>query len=246
MAADPTHLRTFLSFIAALTLALIHVGAGWAHHGGELRPRWLSAASGISVAYVLVDLLPELSEAQALWLEARPERPLWWLERQIYVMALLGLVLALGLERMTSSRGDRREARFWLHTSSFAVYNFLIGGFALRVSGVISLIFALLAFGGHFLVNDHSLRRAYGRAYEGTGRWLLAGSILLGWFVEMLWRVPVEIAMALLGLVAGGIILNVIKEELPEDKEGAFSVFVAGAAIYTSVLLAFAYSQSSG
>lgn len=235
-----------ISLIAVLALALLHVVVGRVRRRPELRPRWLSAASGVSVAYVFVQLIPDLGEGQELWLEARPERIFPWLERQIYLMALVGLVLALGLERFTSSQRHPRQARFWLHTASFGVYNFLIGGFALRLAGVVPLLLALLAFGAHFLVNDHSLHEEYGRGYERIGRWLFAGALIFGWLMEVLFEVPAVLVSALLGLVAGGIVLNVIKEELPENGQGVFSVFVAGTVFYSLLLLSFAYSQDAG
>jgi hypothetical protein len=51
---------------------------------------------------------------------------------------------------------------------------------------------------------------------------------------------------ALLGLVAGGIILNVINEELPEPHQGRFSVFVTGTVVYSALLLSLAYSEHAG
>ena len=43
---------------------------------------------------------------------------------------------------------------------------------------------------------------------------------------------------ALFAFLAGGTILNVLKEELPERRHGHFSAFVLGAGIYAAVLLA--------
>jgi hypothetical protein len=37
--------------------------------------------------------------------------------------------------------------------------------------------------------------------------------------------------------LAGGIILNVLKEELPEERESRFSAFTAGTAAYAALLL---------
>ncbi len=43
---------------------------------------------------------------------------------------------------------------------------------------------------------------------------------------------------ALFAVLAGAIILNVMKEELPEERESRFGAFAAGAAAYTGLLLA--------
>jgi hypothetical protein len=41
----------------------------------------------------------------------------------------------------------------------------------------------------------------------------------------------------LFALLAGGIVLNVLKEELPEERQSRFSAFALGAAGYTILLL---------
>jgi hypothetical protein len=229
-----------LSLVGALALAMLHLAAGRLHRGAEVRPAWLTAASGMSVAYVFVHLLPDLAETQARWLEARADRALWWLENQVYLATLLGVIVSLGLAR-ASPRGERRY--FWPRLTSFAVYNALIGGFALRYHSVTALLLALVAYGAHFLINDHSLHRTYGRGYERIGRWVLAGSIVVGWLVAVLWRPPVVVVATAVGLIAGGIVLNAIKEELPE-REARFAPWVAGAVGYTLLLLALAYTSS--
>jgi hypothetical protein len=230
-----------ISLTGVVVLALLHVFAGRLHGDTLARPTWLSVASGLSVAYVFVHLLPELAETQVRWLEARPERPFVWLDRQVYLATLAGVILALGLDRLTAGRGTRGP-RFWLHTASFAIYNLLVGGFALRVHSVLPMVLAVIAFGAHFLVNDHGLHAQYGRAYTRYGRWLLAAAIVVGWLIAMVSRPPVVLVATLLGMLSGGIILNVIKEELPEKREGRFSAFVAGATGYAALLLALRYS----
>ena len=47
-----------------------------------------------------------------------------------------------------------------------------------------------------------------------------------------------ELPLALLfAFLAGGIVLNVLKEELPAERESRFSAFVLGAAGYAAILL---------
>jgi hypothetical protein len=232
---------TALSLIGVLVVALLHVTAGYVHRGVLERPTWLSVASGLAVAYVFVHLLPELAETQGRFLEVRPERSLVWLESHVYVAALVGVLLALGLDRATADQG-RRGARFWLHAGSFAIYNLLVGGLALRVTHVSTLILAVIAFGAHFAVNDHGLQVEYGRAYVRYGRWLLAAAIVLGWAIAIALRPSVVVEAALLGLLSGGIILNVLKDELPGRREGRYFAFVLGATGYAALLLALAYS----
>jgi hypothetical protein len=131
---------TVVSLLAVLGLVIVHLFSNRLRFL-NVTPRniWLSIFGGISVSYVfVVHLLPELAEGQQTVAEALDEgRGLAFLQSHIYLIALLGLVVFYGLERLaTSSRRRKRQASkedstsegvFWLHISSFAVYNFLIG-----------------------------------------------------------------------------------------------------------------------
>ena len=215
------------------------------------RSIWLSIAGGISVAYVFIHLLPELAEGQETIAEALDEgEGLASLESHIYLVALVGLAVFYGLERLaTSSRRRKREASkedftsegvFWLHISSFAVYNFLIGYLFLQrlATGLEDLLLFFAAMALHFVVNDHSLREHHKEAYLRTGRWVLAAAVILGWAVGLLTEIPEVTIAVLTAFLAGGVVMNVLKEELPEERESRFWAFALGAALYTMLLLA--------
>ncbi|MEY4519559.1 MAG: hypothetical protein RLZZ499_2159 [Cyanobacteriota bacterium] len=89
----------FRSGLLAIALALVHLFAGKLRFL-EATPRsiWLSFASGVSVAYVFVHILPELSQAQETVTGAIGEA-LAFLEHHVYLLALLGLAVFYGLER---------------------------------------------------------------------------------------------------------------------------------------------------
>lgn len=104
--------------------------------------------------------------------------------------------------------------------------------------GLLSLMLFAFALGLHFVVNDVGLVGHYAARYAGGGRWLLAGSILAGWLVGVATAFS-EAALALLfAFLAGGIVLNVLKEELPEERESRFWAFALGLGAYTALLLA--------
>jgi len=54
--------------------------------------------------------------------------------------------------------------------------------------GSIGLYAVAIAF--HFLAVDHSLRSEHGAAYERIGRYVLAGSSVLGWGAGLLFALP--------------------------------------------------------
>lgn len=229
-----------LSLIGVLALASIHLFAGHLHRGARFRPTWLTVASGMSVAYVFVDLLPEVAKTQQEWL-ASPYRVLPWLDTGVYVAALAGLIVYLTLDHMASARSERH---FWLNIAGFALYNALIGAFAVRATSIPEVVLGVIAFGAHFLINDHNLCRQYGEVYERSGRWVLATSIVVGWGVTALWTFPTIIVAIVVALVAGGIMLDVIKEEIPK-REGRLSPWIAGAITYTLLILALTYTEQA-
>ncbi len=223
----------------------------------ELTPRsWmLSAAGGISVAYVFVHLLPEIAEAQAA-VEASTGTASAGVERHAYVIALVGLAVFYGLERaaVTWGRSPRVEdapaeqsllattpAAFWLSVVSFAIYNAIIGYLVVRRAehhswGELAAFTVAIAL--HFLINDLSLRAHHQRRYDRAGRPVLVGAIVAGWLVG----VTTELSDASVGLaiafLAGGIILNVMKEEMPQERQSRFLPLAVGAFAYAALLLA--------
>jgi hypothetical protein len=128
---------------------------------------------------------------------------------------------------------------FWLHTASFAAYNALIGYLLLHREdqGPGPLVLFAFAMGVHFLVNDYGLRRDHKGAYDRVGRWVLAAAILAGWVVGLSFEVSEAALAVLFAFLAGGVIMNVLKEELPEERESRFFAFALGAALYSVVLL---------
>jgi zinc transporter ZupT len=243
-----------VSFSAIVVLALVHLFAGklrWLE--GVPRSRSLSIASGVSVAYVFVHLLPELSEGQEV-LSERAGAVLATLDHHIYLLALTGLAAFYGLERLASrsrravrlETGEDRttEGVFWLHITSFSVYNGLIGYLLLdrkstTVEEVRGLIFFAIAMALHFVITDYGLREHHKDAYARVGRWVLAAAVVLGWVIGLVFEVSEAALFVLLALLAGGVILNVLKEELPEERESRFWAFGLGAAAYAALLLAF-------
>lgn len=238
------------SLLSAAGLALIHL---FNHHLRFLdkmpRSAWLSAAGGISVAYVFLHLLPELAEGQEVLREQMPPA-IRVIEHHIYLVAFTGLALFYGLERAAvGSRAEHRGHRgqdvpapgmFWLHVASFSLYNFLIGYLLTgprRSAQELGFFFVAMAL--HFLVTDSGLREHYKHLYTRFGRWVLAVAVLAGWAAGEAFDLPEAAVRILIALLAGGVILNVLKEELPEERKSRFSAFLIGGAFYAALLVAF-------
>jgi hypothetical protein len=240
---------TFITLIAAVALAALHlVSAGLRFLDSVPRSRWLSVAGGTSVAYVFVHLLPDLAEGQEE-IRAAAGEAFAFIENHAYLVALVGLAVFYGLERLAKrSRRQSRQERsedatgpgvFWLHAGLFAVYNALIGYLLVHREepGGAELFLYTVAMGLHFVVNDRGLAENHKALYSSFGRPLLAGAVLLGWAVGFATEISDAALSALFAFLGGGVILNVLKEELPEERESRFWAFALGAALYTAVLL---------
>ena len=207
-------------------MAAVHLLAGALRFlDGIPRSRWLSAAGGVSVAYVCLHLLPELDEGS----EVAP----------VYEWVLAGLTVFYVLERSASLAGEEGSSRggrlFWVSISGYAVYNAMIGYTVNRRSDVIWYVLAMTV---HFIVNDHGLRERYRRPYDAGGRWLLAGAVLAGGAAAHFTEVPEPIFASMLAFIGGGVILNVFKEELPGERESRLLPFLLGAAGFAALLRA--------
>jgi hypothetical protein len=238
-----------LTAVLVAGLAIVHLFSGRLRFLEVFpRSRWLSAASGISVAYVFVHILPDLAEEQEAIREAVGEG-FAFLEYHVYLVALIGLAVFYGLDRAAkvSRRRNRSSGKedaagsgvFWLHVASFSAYNALIGYLLLHreTPGLWNLILFAFALGLHFVVNDYGLREDHKGLYHRLGRWVLAAAIVVGWVIGLFFEVSEAALAVLFAFLAGGIVLNVLKEELPEERESSFGAFALGAAFYAAILL---------
>lgn len=197
---------------------------------GTPRSRWLSVSGGIAVAYVFLHLLPEVAV----------HRQTLGDERAVYAVALAGLVVFYGLERAVK-RAHQNSAPpgvYHLHLGAFAAYNLLIGVLLLHREepGLASLALYAMAMALHFVTTDFGLREDHAGRYDRHGRWLLSAAVLAGWAIGWALPVPATAVALLFGFLSGGVVLNVLKEELPRERASRFGAFLAGAAGYGALL----------
>lgn len=229
--------------VASLVLASVHlVGARLRFIRYVPRSRWLSFAGGVSVAYVFLHLLPEVAEGAETLEETVPIDPL--AEDAMWLLALLGVLLFYGLEIAARRSRSNNEARtsnvvFWFSITSFALYNAMIG-YLLHDRldegrGALAIFVAAMAL--HFLVNDFSLREHHKKRYAAVGRWVLVAAVVAGAVIGAVSKVSEALLAAALAVIAGGVVLNVLKEELPSESQSKFSAFVIGLSTYAVLLV---------
>lgn len=228
---------------AGVVLAATHLVAGkvkfiqWVP-----RSRWLSASSGVSVAYVFVHLLPALEHHQRQ-IEAEIELG----DRHAYLAALAGLAVFYGLELLAaSSRRSRRRKEskdvagrhvFVLHMAVFALYNAVVAEVLVNWDDSGPLLLFTFALAVHFVVVDYGLRDHHKRDYDRVGRYVLVGTFAAGFGGAIVVEPPDAALAVMSAFLVGGIVLNVLKEEIPAERESKFLAFAGGLVGYAALLL---------
>ena len=241
--------------LALILICCVHLFAyRLAFLDGTPRSRWLSISGGISLSYVFLHFMPELAAGEALFAE---NDLVSWIEFDLYGLALIGLLAFYGLERAVQLHNhvgrqeDEENAHhhglFWVHLASFALYNVITGylltqggqasaghgGEAASDSALFTFAFAMAL---HFLVTDYGLRKDFARGYMLIGRYVLCAAVVAGFGIGLLVDLPEIIVLGTIAVLGGGVILNVLKEELPAERQSRFAALVLGAAGYAALL----------
>jgi hypothetical protein len=222
--------------LSLLFLVLIHLFAnkakvlGWVWHG-----RFLSFASGISFAYVFVDLLPTLETSQPV-LQHTFEQTFPYLNRHTYLIALFGVLFYYGIDAHTQKN---RAQGFWIAMSGYFLFNFFVGASLSDSSNpdIQPIILFTLAIGMHYFVHDHNANVDATYLYQHFGRWLLVIGLVLGYVVGYLTHIPDATVALVISFLAGGVFLNVLRYELPKREKVGYAFFVIGALLYAAILL---------
>lgn len=248
-----TSTAVLLALVSTLVLAALHLLAPRIRKL-PLVPEHATASfgGGIAVSYVFLHLLPELAEGHVVLREMfGEEAPSALTELGIFLVALVGFSLFYGLQRLAErsrhppSRADPdgvNNAVFWVHLGSFLIYNGVITYTLplLYQTGVAFAVLFTVAMGLHFVLSDRGLEEDYGPLFN---RWLprllLAGALVVGWALAAAFAPTHAVTVAILtAFLAGSILLNVFKEEIPTGRGSSFSWFITGLLIYAALIAA--------
>ena len=103
-----------------------------------------------------------------------------------------------------------------------------------------SLVACILFFTSialHFFIIDENLREHQQTLYDRQGRWFLVAAIVLGATIGQVAHLNEAAVSIIWSFLAGSMILNVLKRELPDEKENCFGSFIGGAFLFTLLIL---------
>ncbi|RXJ02437.1 hypothetical protein DS745_06965 [Anaerobacillus alkaliphilus] len=207
------------------------------------RLRWLSLSGGLAVSYVFVYVLPSLhSEQQKL----QDYADTLTMDSELYFIGLLGLLIFYGVEKVVSGTNEKgnedRLASFWLQTIFFTIYNMLIAYtvVASLIEGFQALFYGI-AIGLHFIAVAHDLWRKSPKRYNQIGRYVLASGIFIGWVIGLSTSLSSIAQSMIFAFISGAMILNVLKNELPKERDAHFPTFAFAIVTYTSITIGLNY-----
>jgi len=216
------------------------------------RRKWLSMAAGIAIAYIFVDLLPQMSHMQASFAAAAEGKGLPAPEFRVYFSALLGFLTFYAIHTAIAEAGERdlqegSSALQYVDFLGFAGYCGLMGYLlAVEPGGLLSIALYAVAMFFHLWLVDHSLRREHGDRYDRAGRWIIVFGLLAGWIAGASGLTSDSVVPTMMGFIGGGVVINSVRGELPGTGEGRLLPLVAGALGYALLLIAVELTKGKG
>jgi hypothetical protein len=156
----------------------------------RIKRRWRALSPGVAVAYVFVNVIPELEEHRPI-VAGSANGTLLDAEKPIYVWALAGFITFAGLSRLRfrTNSGTTRSVGsglvYWAEMAGYALYTLLIGYLLVHREDptLLSLELFVFAMGLHLFMVDNELVEQLGNRYEQRGRILLVFGVLLGFIL---------------------------------------------------------------
>jgi len=232
-----------ISFVGA---ALLVCAFALSHYCGRFtlnfRRKWQALSAGVAVAYVFINIIPELEEHRPT-IAASASGTLLDAEKRIYLWALAGFVTFVGLSRLPlhlSSKASRTSRLpFWSEMAGYSPYALLIGYLLVHREdrSLLSLGLFVFAMGLHLFMVDIELVEQFAGSYQPWGRMLLVVSVLVGWMLGVVDAFPDSFTSRLFAFVIGAVVVMSAHEELPAGENPQFWWFAGGAFCYATLLM---------
>lgn len=226
-----TMLPELLALAFATLLAVTHYIAEHIELDAAGQDVIASFAAGISVTYILIELLPLL--AARFDFTTRPD----------FIPVLAGFAgFHIGEKYIRQhERSDtlHHELKEW-HAFGVGLYYFTIG--VILVSLARESIVAGTLFFIPIMFNAWASILSFGEIHEalrerGTTLFLVSTAAITGVVLALLTPIPRRVEVTLFGFVVGVLFYTVLRDSIPPGKSGRLSWFIAGTVGYTTILL---------
>jgi hypothetical protein len=189
----------------------------------------LPFTAGIAIGYVFLYLLPKLSDFTG-WIIEKDADSWEFIHYRLYILTLVGFLIYLFIERLSATNQSNEKKVPLMQSIGFCFANIMTGyiAYSLPRPGVLPYIIGTVAYCAYFIGVDHKLRHWHELAYDRYIKWFIAASILAGWGISLLFKLPKEFLMSATGLLSGGIMVTVMTGGLTEKNESRFAPFLAG------------------
>jgi len=197
----------------------------------KYKEKLLSFGAGISIAYLFLELLPQIHEASKSLRELG------------YISILVGFASFHLLEKYVYQHveGEKLFKKLkQVHSIGFFIYYFIVGIVLYYitnqnfVAGTLFLIPVLF----HASISSASAKEIHEDIKENKYWTLfLSSSTILGVLAFYFFNVPLTIIFTSLGFVIGALFYIIIKDILPEQKEGDPRYFVLGTILFLALII---------
>lgn len=229
-----------LNFIMVIIFVLIHLFS-------QLTSKKLttsilmSFAAGVGIAYIIFNLFPQLGHFQ-LVVDNTFNSNNFIVTNLVYIVIMLGFMVSHVIHKIDDELYEKycetdlekaERSHFWSDMTFNIFYNIIIGYIIVskEFGSSLQVISFFIAFGLHFLMNDWGLRIHHGKRHDNVGRFILAGSMLLGGLIGLFTDLPEIYVVLFESYIIGALMLNVVKYELPDDHESSLRGLIFGVII---------------
>ncbi len=228
---DIVDFRFWASLTSVLMLAGVQAAYPWIERQSKNHMAQITAlAGGIAVGYAALYLLPKIGNYTASLTTGRPDLPEFF-QYQPYFFLLAGVVVYFLVH---SVRTEGRALPTVLSGGAFLFYSFMTGSMleGLPRPGYFPYILAGGAMCLHFLGICHQLRERNTAGFDRYVRWMLAAFTLMGWIAGTLGMLSEGAVAVIVAFLGGGILVNVLREEWPEQTPGRTAPFLVGVGLF--------------
>jgi hypothetical protein len=212
----------------------------------------LSLFSGITAAFVFLDLLPSLQQSSQSLAELTNSEVFLVYEDAIFLVVFLGFLLFFSLECVAVSRkqikknGDKKQSAntsvYFVHFASLVFLQFIIS-FSLLFEyqhSVVGGVLFTFAVSLHLLASDSALEETYPGLHGRNGRYFATAIPILGVILSAIFPERMLEASVLLAFVSGAILYQSIRSEIPTVyRKRSLALFLVGALFYAAILIIY-------